>query len=223
VIAFDAVTGKEKWKWTGDGPGYASPIVVELAGVRQIVTMTDRSVIGVAAQTGELLWRLPWPDEWNENIVTPTVCKNLLILSGVRKGTMAVQIIKSGEKWETKQVWHNPEIAMYMNSPVADGDFLYGLSAKRKGQFFCLEAATGKVLWTTTGREGVNAAFLNAGDVLFILTSDASLIVAGKSRQGFEQFAKYSVADRPTYAHPVVMGRQILVRDDAAIALWMLE
>ncbi|HZS03248.1 MAG TPA: PQQ-binding-like beta-propeller repeat protein [Blastocatellia bacterium] len=223
MIAFDAATGREKWKWTGDGPGYASPIVIELAGARQVVTMTDKSVIGVAAQTGELLWRLPWPDEWNENIVTPTVCKNLLILSGVRKGTMAVQVAKNGDKWETKQVWHNPEIAMYMNSPVADGDHLYGLSAKRKGQFFCLEAATGKILWATTGREGFNASLLNAGSFLFILTNDASLIVAGKSQQGFEQVAKYSVADRPTFAHPVVTGGRILIRDDAAIALWTLE
>src|SRR5207244_2803113 len=37
LVAFDAATGSEKWKWTGEGPGYASPIIVELAGTRQLV------------------------------------------------------------------------------------------------------------------------------------------------------------------------------------------
>ena len=225
MFALDPATGNERWKWTGEGPGYASPIVVELEGVRQIVTMTDKSAIGVELKTGKLLWRMPWPDEWNENIVTPITYKNLLIFSGVRKGTIAVaaQSPQNGAEWTAKQVWNNPEIAMYMNSPVLEGDHLFGMSSKRKGQFFCLEAATGKILWTTEGREGAGAAILNAKDVLLILTSDASLIVAKKSAKGFEQLAKYSVADSATHAHPVAIGKSILIKDDGAIALWNIE
>jgi outer membrane protein assembly factor BamB len=223
MFALDPATGKERWKWTGEGPGYASPIAVNIEGVRQIVTMTDKSVIGVESKTGKLLWRMPWPDEWNENIVTPVLYKNMLIISGVRKGTVAAQVTKNGAEWAVKQVWHNPEIAMYMNSPVLEGDYLFGMSSKRKGQYFCLEAATGKVLWITEGREGANAAILNVKDALLILTSDANLIVARKSAKGFEQVAKYSVADRPTYAHPAPTGKMILIKDDAAMALWSLE
>jgi outer membrane protein assembly factor BamB len=223
MFALDPATGKERWKWAGDGPGYASPIVVEHEGARQIVTMTDKSVIGVESKTGKLLWRMPWPDEWNENIVTPIPYKNLLIFSGVRKGTVAVQLARNGAEWTSKQVWHNPEIAMYMNSPVLEGEHLYGMSSKRKGQYFCLEAATGKILWITEGREGASAAILNAKDALLILTSDANLIVAKKSVKGFEQVAKYSVADSPTYAHPAPTGKMILVKDDAAMTLWGLE
>jgi hypothetical protein len=112
---------------------------------------------------------------------------------------------------------------MYMNSPVLEGDHLFGMSAKRKGQYFCLEAATGKVLWATEGRGGFNASILNTKDVLLILNSDANLIVVKKSAKGFEQVAKYSVADSATHAHPVVVGKLILVKDDAAMALWSLE
>jgi len=110
-----------------------------------------------------------------------------------------------------------------MNSPVLEGDHLFGMSSKRKGQYFCLEAATGKVLWATEGREGFNASILSAKDALLILTSDASLIVAKKSAKGFEQVAKYSVADSATYAHPVAMGKRILIKDDAGMALWSME
>lgn len=223
MTAFDAVTGKEKWTLNCDGPGYASPIVVSLEGTRQLVTMTDKSVVGVEVKKGTQLWRLPWPDEWNENIVTPTLYKNTLILSGVRKGTMAVQVMRSGDKWETKQVWQNPDLTLYMNSPVLDGEYFYGMSAKRKGQFFCAEAATGKVLWTTEGREGFQAAALNVKGTLFILTSDANLIVAKQGSDKFQSLAKYTVADSPTYAHPVLMGKTILIKDDASIALWSIE
>lgn len=223
MVALDAASGNERWKWMGEGPGYASPIIATFAGARQVVTMTDKSVVGIAAKDGALLWRLAWPDEWNENIVTPIVHKNSLILSGVRKGTVAVQIAKTGDKWEPKEVWRNAELTMYMNSPVLDGDHLFGMTNKRKGQLFCAEAATGKVLWTTEGREGANAAILQAKDLLFILNNDGGLIVARKSPKGFEQMAKYSVADSATYAHPIVFGSRILIKGDAAIALWSLE
>jgi len=223
MVALDAVSGKENWRWTGEGPGYASPIIATFEGVRQIVTMTDKSVIGVSAKDGQLLWRLAWPDEWNENIVTPLVYKNSLILSGVRKGTVSVQVFKTGAKWETKELWSNRELTMYMNSPVLDGDHLYGMTNKRKGALFCAEATTGKVLWTTEGREGANAAILHAKDLLFILNNDAGLIVARKNPKAFEQLARYSVADSATYAHPVIIGNQILIKDEATISLWSLR
>ncbi len=227
MVALDAVTGKESWRWTGEGPGYASPIVATFAEVRQVVTMTDKSVVGISAKDGQLLWRLAWPDEWNENIVTPVLFKtngkDALLLSGVRKGTVAMQVSQVGGKWETTELWSNKELTMYMNSPVLAGEHFFGMTNKRKGALFCAEAATGKIIWSTEGREGANAAILHSKDLLFVLTSDAGLIVAKKSANGFEQLVKYSIADSATYAHPVIFGKQILVKDETAVALWNLE
>ena len=112
---------------------------------------------------------------------------------------------------------------MYLSSPVLDGHLLFGLSAKRKGQFFCLDARTGKLLWTTEGREGEHASALNAGDVLLFLTNDATLIIAKKSAQGFEPITRYQVADSPTWSHPIVLGKQLLIKDASSVALWSLE
>lgn len=223
LMALDAASGTPRWEWKGDGPGYASPIIADLAGARQVVTLTDRSVVGVAADSGKLLWKMPFPDEWNENIVTPVVHKGRLILSGVRKGTMAVEVVKEAGGYAAKQVWHNPKVAMYMNSPVLDGDYLYGMSHLRKGQFFCLDARNGELLWATDGREGQNASVLSAGNLLLFLTADANLIVANKSLKAFEQVARYSVADSAVWSHPVVFGKQILVKDSASLALWSVE
>lgn len=223
LIAFEAATGKELWKWEGDGPGYASPIIAELEGVRQIVTLTDKSLISIAAETGKLLWRFPHPDEWNENIITPVLYQKSLIISGVRQGTRAIKVAKEGSGWQVSQLWHNPKIAMYMSSPVLDGDYLYGLSALRKGQFFCLDARTGAALWTTEGREATNAALLHTKNFLFLLTDDAELIVAAKSLKGFEPLARYTVADSPTWSFPIILDKQIVTKDEANLTLWSVE
>jgi outer membrane protein assembly factor BamB len=223
VIAFDAETGQERWKWEGDGPGYASPLIAELEGERQAVTLTDKSVIGISVRSGKLLWKLPHPDEWNENIVTPVLYGKTLIISGVRQGTRAIKITKNGDSWTITQLWHNPKVAMYMSSPLLDGDLLYGLSQLRKGQFFCLDARTGETLWMTDGREGPNAALLHAQSVMFALTNDADLIVVQKSAKGFDPIARYKVADSPTFAHPVILGRQVIIKDTSALTCWSLE
>jgi outer membrane protein assembly factor BamB len=223
LMAFNAETGDVKWSWTGDGPGYASPIVFKTAGIDQVVTQTQKSIAGFSAASGELLWRIPFETEYVMNIVTPVAYKQTLLFSGYEKGTMAIRVVKRADKWETEQVWHNQEVSMYMNSPVVSGDYLFGLSHKRKGQFFCLDARTGQTLWTSNGREGDNAAMVTAGQFLFLLTDAAELIVAKSNPKQFEILKKYTAANSSTWAHPVVLGNRILIKDSATLALWSLE
>jgi outer membrane protein assembly factor BamB len=223
LTAFNAETGEVKWSWTGDGPGYASPIVFESGGTAQIVTQTQKSIAGFSAATGEQLWRIPFETEYVQNIVTPVAYKQTLIFSGLDKGTMAVRVIKRAGKFETEQVWQNPDVSMYMNSPVVNGDFLFGLSHKRKGQFFCIDARTGQTLWTSDGRDGNNAAIVAAGQFLFLLTDGADLIVARSDAKQFEVLKKYSVADSPTWAHPVIVGKRILIKDASTLSLLRIE
>ena len=94
--ALDPATGDEKWTLPGHGPGYASPIVTTFGGVRQLVTMTDKAVVGIEVQSGKPLWTIPFPDLWNENIVTPVVAGDILIVSGARKGTYGYRLEKTG-------------------------------------------------------------------------------------------------------------------------------
>src|SRR5579863_2341369 len=71
LTAFDAATGAVKWTWDGDSPAYASPIVVDLGGVRQVVTQSKSNIVGVAAATGKVLWTIPFKTSYDQNIVTP--------------------------------------------------------------------------------------------------------------------------------------------------------
>ena len=223
MVAFDAETGAEKWKWTGDGPGYATPIVVELAGKRQVVTQSQKHIIGIWADNGGLLWQIPFDTEYVQNIVTPIQYQDLLIFSGINKGVFAVRIGWRDNKWVTDTVWQNKEVSMYMSSPVLSGNLLFGLSHRNKGQFFCLDAATGKTLWTGDPRQGENAAMVLAGNTIFSLTNDADLLVTSTADRGAKLLKKYHVADSPTWAHPAVVGKRVVVKDLNALTLWSLE
>jgi outer membrane protein assembly factor BamB len=221
--AFDANSGEEKWSWNGDGPGYATPIVVELASIRQIVTQSQQNIIGVRADDGSLLWKIPFTTDWAQNIVTPIQYKDLLIFSGLNKGVFAVRVGRRDNEWVTATVWQNKEVSMYMNSPLLAGDLLFGMSHKNKGQFFCLDAASGETLWTGDPRQGENAAMVIAGDTIFSLTNDADLIVTSAADKGAKVIKRYHVAEKPTWAHPAIVGRDILIKDETTLAVWRLE
>ncbi|RPH63529.1 MAG: hypothetical protein EHM89_03790, partial [Acidobacteria bacterium] len=51
LTAFDVATGDAKWSWNGDGPAYGSPMVFDLAGTRQVVTFTQKNLVGVSVAT----------------------------------------------------------------------------------------------------------------------------------------------------------------------------
>jgi outer membrane protein assembly factor BamB len=211
--AFDPATGAERWTLPGHGPGYASPVVAAFGGTRQLITMTDKAVVGVGVADGKQLWTIAFPDEWNENIVTPVVAGDLLIVSGTRKGTYGYRIARNGPSFTATEVWHNAEMPMYMSSPVLDGDTLYGFSSKKKGQLFAQDAKTGAVRWATEGRTGANAALQVAGPNLVVLTTEGDLLVLRRNPQKYEELRRYEVADSPTWAQPVLLRDGFLIRD----------
>ena len=218
VLALDPATGDEIWSWRGVGPGYASPIVVEIEGQRQVVTLTESSIAGLDAANGVLLWSVPFSDEWHENIMTPVWTGTHLVVSGPRQGTHAFAIRRDGDGWEAARAWSNPRVTMYMSSPVLAAGTLYGHSSTRSGQFVALDAATGAVRWASEGREGDHASVLLSGDNLLLLTSDAELLVADADGGAFAISRQYEIADGATWAMPVPLPDGLLVRDAASLA-----
>ena len=218
VLALDPATGAEIWSWRGVGPGYASPVLIEVDAHRQIVTLTESSVIGLDAANGALLWSVPFTDEWHENIVTPVWTGAHVVVSGPRRGTHAFAVRREDGGWRAAQAWSNPGVTMYMTSPVLAAGILYGHSSTRAGQFVALDAATGSVRWSSEGREGEHASVLLAGDDLLLLTSDAELLVAAPSPAGFAVAHHYEVADGATWAAPVPLPDGLLVRDATGLA-----
>jgi outer membrane protein assembly factor BamB len=142
------------------------------------------------------------------------------IFSGVNKGIMAVRLARKGSSWVPEKVWENSEISFYMSTPVLHGDLLLGMSTRNKGQFVCLDARTGAQAWAGDSRQGENAAIVKAGEKLFSLTTDAELIVSRITSNGLEPLKRYTVAASPTWAHPVIVGNRVLIKDESTLALW---
>jgi outer membrane protein assembly factor BamB len=223
VAALDPASGEELWTRRIDGPGYASPVEIESSGTRQIVTMTTRSVVGLASSSGSILWEFPFADEWNENIVTPIPTRTGVIVSGVRQGTRALTLEKSGDKWVAREAWHTTDVAMYMSSPVLVDGVLFGHSSKRKGQLVAVNPDDGKILWATEGRAGTSASVTAAGEHLLFLTTESELIVAQPDRAAYRELRRYSVASTPTYAHLMLLPDSVLVRDAASLTRWSVK
>jgi outer membrane protein assembly factor BamB len=223
LTAYDASTGAVKWSWDGDSPAYASPIVAEIGGVRQVVTQSRQNIIGVAAANGKLLWKIPFTTSYEQNIVTPVMYRNTLIFSGLDKGVFAVRLSHSGDRWTPETVWQNKDASMYMNSPVIEGDLLIGFSHLKKGQLFCLDARTGATLWTGPPRGGDNAAILASASTLFSLNSEGQLLIAKPTAKSLGEVRRYDVADSSTYAHPVVLDDGFLVKDVKTLARWSVN
>jgi outer membrane protein assembly factor BamB len=222
MIALDPATGKERWTAAVSGPGYASPIEIAVGGTSQIVTMTTRSVIGVDTASGKLLWEFPFKDEWNENIVTPIAVQDGVIVSGVRQGTRRLSLAKAGGVWKATEAWHTADVGMYLSSPVLARDTLFGHSTRRKGQFVAIDPVTGRIKWSTEGRDATNASIIAAGSHLLFLTTEAQLIVTALDPQAYAEVRRYTVAPSAIYAHPIVFRDRVIVRDATSVRMWRL-
>jgi outer membrane protein assembly factor BamB len=222
LTAFDVATGATRWRWAGDGPAYASPVVATIASTRHVITQTQKSIVSINASDGALLWQLPFTTPYDQNSVTPVVSGDLVIYSGLDHGVSAVRITRKGTQWSASPVWKNDQVSMYMNSPVIKGTTLYGLSHRNSGQFFALDVATGKTLWTTRGREGENASVMAVGSVLLFSTTKGELIAARANPAAFEEIRRYTVADSAMWAHPALAPRALLVKDVDKLICWAL-
>ena len=133
LIALDVADGEVAWTWDGDGPAYSSPIVAELSGTRQIITQTQNACVGVAAETGELLWKIAYKTEFDQNAVTPVVYEQSVICSGYNRGIDRYRIEKQGDEWLTDRIWDNKEVSLYMSTPGRQRPAAVRLFASAKG------------------------------------------------------------------------------------------
>jgi outer membrane protein assembly factor BamB len=222
LTAFDVNTGAVKWSWNGDGPGYGSPVVVELEGTRQLITITQGKLAGLDVATGSLLWERPFVSSNFTNSVSPVLDGQTIMMSNGGPLT-AVTVGRRNNQWMTENAWENADVPFRLSNAVVVGGMLFGLSTRNAGQYFGVDTKTGKTLWTSEGRQAGQAAIVKAGNLLFSLEDDGELIVARSSRTAFEVLRRYKVAETETWTQPTISGNRIFVKDLSTLALWTVN
>ena len=165
-----------------DRGAYASPIIVELGGSSGRDDDPGKRA-GVSLSDGAKLWEYPWQSRSTPSAITPIVYGETLIVSSQAMGVTALKPARRGDKWVVDRVWETKEVSLFLSNPVVVGDTLFGLSEKARGQFFALDAHSGKVLWLGQPRQASNTAIVKAGN-LPCCERRAELIVARSSRNG---------------------------------------
>ena len=224
VIAIDLNSGEQQWQWAEEGPEYASPVLMTADGTKQLVTLTDKSVVGIRLADGKLLWRLPFPPERRAyNSATPIAAGQTVIYTGAKRGTTAVKVTIQGDSGTTSELWSNPELAPQFNTPVLVDGLLFGLTDR--GNLYCIDVQTGKTAWTdgtSRDRSGFGS-LVHAGSVLLALTSGGEMVAFPPRADQYDELAHLKVTDSSTYAHPVVSGNRIFIKDQDHLTLWTLD
>ena len=221
LMAFDVKSGREVWKQGEHGTSYSSPLLVEIAGVRQVVQWNHETLAGVDSRTGKLLWEYPAPHRsHNQNMPTPVFHKGRILLGGENRGIKCLEPLLKDGKWSVNRLWHQRKVALDMSTAVINGDHLYGMSHFKMGQIFCLDPRDGTIRWLSEGRIGQNVAFLALEGHVAALRSNGELRIIAADPAGYRARASYRVAPDQTWAPPVLLDSRILIKDLNRLTLW---
>lgn len=224
IIAYDLNTGNEKWRWGEEGPDYGSPALLTAAGTKQIVSPTEKSIVGIGVADGKLLWQLPFaPPGRAYNAATPVIDGQTVIITGKGRGTKALKIEKQGDSFAAKELWSNPDLAPQYTSPVLRDGLLFGLTDGNK--LYCINAKTGQTAWTDDTARGSRGfgSIVDAGSCLMVLPNNSELIVYKPDGKEYSELAVIKVSETPTYAHPVIAGNRIFIKDQDTVTMFVLE
>ncbi len=222
IIAFDVASGRIIWKFEGDGPAYASPDIMTIDNVRQVVLQTDKSLLGLSVDDGKLLWQTPTtPERRFYNSSSPVIDGKRIFITGQGTGSRAITISKKGNDYSVNDLWKNPSLGTTYNTPVLKDGFLFGLSYQ--GYLYCLNASNGETTWADTTRHRDFGSIIDAESVMIALSSTSNLVVFKPATDAFIPITMIKVADTPIYAHPVVSGNKMYIKDEESLTLYIIK
>jgi outer membrane protein assembly factor BamB len=220
VVAYDRNTGARVWAAQDDQPAYSSPMLVTLAGVRQVVVFSASRVMGLTPERGELLWEYPWKTQFDINASQPLAVggNRLFLSSGYGTGAAVIEVARSDGRFSVREVWRNIRMKNQFSSSLLHGGFIYGLD---ESILACVDAATGDLKWKG-GRYGYGQTVLASGHVI-VLTEDGDLALVRATPERHEEIVRFPVLAGKTWNHPALSGGFLLVRNLAEMAAFDLR
>ena len=231
VLALDKQTGKEVWKALDEHASNSSPIVITSGGRRQLIVWTDKSLASLDPANGHIFWRELMNTSNNDDVAAPVFWGNRLLVSGL-------MLELGGDPPAWKFLWPenrvpSKRILSNTSTPAAQGEYIY--SCRSPGDLVCLEAATGRQIWSTnsvtTTKNGASIHITPQGDGFFLFTDEGNLIHARLSPAGYQEVSRSHLID-PTwpfdgkkfvYAPPAFANRHVFARNEAEVVCASLE
>src|ERR1044072_4614215 len=210
VVAYNKNTGAPVWKVLDDPQAYVSPMLVELAGRRQIVVVSSYRVVGLAPEDGALLWSYSWDTDNGINVSQPIVVDRtgIFISSGYGKGAALVEVKGSGNSFTASTIWENKNMKNKFNPSVLHNGYIYGLD---EGILVCLDLNTGERKWKD-GRYGYGQVIL-AGDHLIVSSDQGDVALVKASPDKYTEVARFKAVEGQTWNYPAIASGKLLVRN----------
>ena len=224
VVAYSRNDGQVVWTAGQDDPaGYSSPVVLQVGGVQQAVVFTGGSALGLALDSGRVLWRYPYETNFACNIATPLGFRGQVFLSsGENHGSVLLSFEAGNGGFKVSEVWSSqgPRSVMrneWQTSILLDG-FLYGMdnvgAAGPVTHLTCVEAATGKRRWQQP-RFG-KGNLIAADGKLLICTMKGELVAVRATPDKYEELGRAQVIGATRQASALAAGR-LYLRDDRTV------
>jgi len=210
IVAYDRLTGARIWSALNDTQAYTSPMVVTLAGQRQLLAVTGERAVGLTVDEGRLLWEYPWVTSYGVNAAQPLIVggDRFFISAGYGHGAAMVEIAPSGDGFEAKTVWETNRMKNKFSTSVFHEGYIYGLD---EAILACIDAETGKLQWKG-GRYGYGQVLLASGH-LVITTERGDVVLVRATPEGHQEVAGFSAVKGKTWNTPAIDGGRLLVRN----------
>lgn len=219
LLVMDLNTGNEKWKWSGDGPAYASPSVMKIDGKNHLIVQTEKNLIAFDLADGKVMWQIPTPVQQRfYNCASPYISGRIIYYTGQGLGMKAIKVEKQGDQYVAKELWSNTTTGAKWNTPVLKDGFLYGFTDTRK--VYCINAADGQTAWVDAAMNSDFATLVDCGNFLIGLPSTANLLIFKPDSKAYTEVAKYKVSETPIYAFPIVAGSNVYIKDAGNLIMY---
>ncbi len=218
IVALDKKDGSVVWRSLSFANSYSTPEILEVAGQEQLITFMAKELIGVDPSNGELLWRYPLENQFEQNINPPTLVDGkYLFLSSLQAGSRGLELTRGEDgKTQVEELWSTRKIQFYHVTSVADGDYVYGTSGARSPAFMsAINVKTGEIPWRRRGFAKANTVY--ADGRVIVLDEDGKLYLTTATPEGMTIHSEAEILNRVAWTAPTIVGKTMYIRDKVNI------
>ena len=219
LVSINLSSGIVKWQTGTECPAYGSPVLMTVEAQKHVVVPMSKHMAGFNFEDGHLLWQVPTPPRsgyWNS--VTPVISGTSIVFSGQGNGTRAIQIEKKDDRFVTRDLWTNSDHGAVYATPIIRDEHIIGVSDR--GKLYCLDIKDGKTLWASTQRHSYYASLVDTGSIIWILPEKSGLLAFKYTQTNLVELARIPVSETPVYAHPIIAGKRIFIKDKETLSMW---